>query len=43
MVGEDIRLPTFNGNGGEDLEQQLLLYEVVWMVHLVHNVDLKKA
>ena len=43
MAGEDIRLPTFNGNGPEDLEQNWFLCEVVWMVHLVHNTGLKKA
>ena len=29
MIGEDIRLPTFNGNGGEDPEQYWFLYEAV--------------
>ena len=43
MVGHDIRLPTFNGNGVEDLEQHWFLCEVVWMVRLVHNVDLENA
>ena len=43
MVGTDVRLPTFNGNGTEDLEQHLFLYEAIWMVRLVHNVDIKKA
>ena len=43
MVGEDIILPTFNGNGAEDPEQHWFLCEVVWMVRQVHNVDIKKA
>ena len=43
MVGADIRLLTFNGNGAEDPEQHWFLYEAMWMVHLVHNADLKKA
>ena len=43
MVGEDIILPTFNGNGAEDPEQHRFLCEVVWMVRLVHNVEPKKV
>ena len=42
MDGVDIRLPTFNGNGAEDLEQHWFLCEAVWMVLLVHSVDIKK-
>ena len=43
IVGTDVRLPTFNGNGTEDLEQHWFLYEAVWMVHLVNNDDIQKA
>ena len=43
MAVTDVRLPTFNGNGMEDPEQHWFLYEVVWMVHLVHSTDIKKA
>ena len=43
MVATDVRLPTFNGNGMEHLEQHWFLYEAVWMVCLVHNADIKKA
>ena len=43
MVGTDIRLPTFNGNGVEDPEQHWFLCEAVWMVHQVHNADIRKA
>ena len=43
MAGTDVRLPTFNGNGTKDLEQHWFLSEVVWMVHLIHNVDIKKG
>ena len=43
MARHDIRLPTFNGNGAEDLEQHWFLYEHVWMVRLVHNADLRKC
>ena len=43
MVGADIRLPTFNGNIIEYSEQHWFLYEVVWMVRLVHNTYIRKA
>ena len=43
MDGEDIGLPTFNGNGVEDLEQHWFLCEVVWMVRQVHNTDIRKV
>ena len=43
MAGEDIRLPTFNGNGAEDPKQCCFLSEVVWMVRLVQNAYLLKA
>ena len=43
MATMDVRLPTFNGNGMEDLEQHWFLCEAIWMVRLVHNVDIKKA
>ena len=43
MAATDVRLPTFNGNGMEDLELNWFLCEAVWMVCLVHNVDIKKA
>ena len=42
MDGDDIWLPTFNGNGAEDLEQHWFIFEAIWMVHLVQNADLKK-
>ena len=43
MVGTDVRLPTFNGNGIEDLEKHWFLCEAVWMVRLVHNSDINKT
>ena len=43
MAVIDVRLPTFNGNGTKDLEQHWFLCEAIWMVHLVHNADIKKA
>ena len=42
MAVASIWLPTFNGNGAEDPEQHWFLYEVVWMVRLEHNADIKK-
>ena len=42
-AGAAIRLPTFNGNGAEDPKQHWFLCEVVWMVRLVHNANIKKA
>ena len=43
MATMDVRLPTFNGNGMEDLEQHWFVCEAVWMVHLDHNEDIKKV
>ena len=43
MAGTNVRLPTFSGNGMEDPEQHWFLCEAMWMVHLVHNIDIKKA
>ena len=43
MVGTDVRLPTFNGNGTKDPEQHWFLCEAIWMVRLVHNSDIKKG
>ena len=43
MAGEDIRLPTFNGNGVEDLEKHRFLCEAVWTIHQVQNEDIRKA
>ena len=43
IAGEDIQLPTFNGNGAEDPKHYWVICEVVWMVRLVQNVDLKKT
>ena len=43
MVGTYIRLPTFNGNEVEDLEQHWFLCEPVWTVFQVQNEDIRKA
>ena len=42
MVGEDIRLPAFNGNGEEDQEQHWFLCEAVWMVFQFNSANLRK-
>ena len=43
MVGKDIRLPRFNGNGIDDPEQHGFLCEVVWTGRLVNNDDIRKV
>ena len=43
MAGEDIRLPTFNGNGVEDPDQHWFFSEVVWTVHKFKNEDISKS
>ena len=43
MARADIRLPTLNGNGVEDLDQHSFICEAIWMAHLVQNADLNKA
>ena len=43
MAVTDVWLPTFNGNGMEGPEQHWFLCEFVWMVCLVHGIDVKKA
>ena len=43
MDEADIRLPTFNRNGIEDLEQNWFLCEVVWTVFQVQSENIRKA
>ena len=43
MARTDVRLPTFTGDGTEDPEKHWFLCEAIWMVHLVHNTDIKKG
>ena len=43
MATTNVKLPTFNGNGIEDLEQHWFLCEAVWMVCLVQKVDINKG
>ena len=43
MERTDVRLPTFNGNRIENLEQHWFLCEAVWTVRLVNNDDIQKV
>ena len=42
IVGNDIKLPIFNGNGLKDLEQHWFLCEVVWIVRQVQYEAIKR-
>ena len=42
-MGDDIKLPIFQGTGAEDPEQHFLLCEVVWNIKQVQNDDTKRA
>jgi len=41
MVGGEMRLPLFHGNGSEDPQQHWLLCETVWRVKQVTDSDMK--
>ena len=43
MVGADIKLPIFNGNGLEDPEQYWFLCEDVRIVRQIQDENIKKA
>ena len=43
MVGNDIKLSIFHGNGLEDLEKHWFLCEVVWTMRQVQDEAIKKA
>ena len=43
MVGTDIKLSIFNGNGSEDPEQHWFLYEAVWIVRHIHDENINGA
>ena len=40
-MGDDMKLPTFRGRGGEDLEQHWFLCEAVWTIKQVQDDDVK--
>ena len=42
MVGTDIKLPIFNGNGLEDPEQHWFLGDTVWIVRQIQDENIKK-
>ena len=43
MVGDEVKLTLFHGNGTEDPEQYWFLCEVVWTVRQAANNDVKKG
>ena len=43
MVGDDVKLPLFHGNGTEDIEKYWFLCEVVWTIKKVQDEDIKKG
>ena len=43
MVGNDVDLPLFHGNGTEDIKQYWFLCEVVWIVRQTADDDVKKV
>ena len=42
MVGNDMKLPIFNGNGLEDPKKHWFLCEVVWTMRQVQDEAIKK-
>ena len=42
-MGDDIKLPIFQGTGAKDPDQHFFLCEAVWNIRQVHNDDIKKA
>ena len=42
-MGDDIKLPIFQGTGAEDPDQHFFLCEAVWNTRQVQNDDIKKA
>ena len=43
MVGDDVKLPMFHGNGTEDPKQYWFLSEAVWTIKQVQDEDMKKG
>ena len=43
MAEANIKLPIFNGNGLEDLEQHWFLCEAIWTVQQIQDENIKKA
>ena len=42
-MGDDIKLPIFQGTGVEDPDQHLFLCEAVWNIKQVQNDDIKNV
>jgi hypothetical protein len=42
-MADEMRLPTFRGDGSEDLEQHWFLCEVVWSIKNITDEDVKQA
>jgi len=42
-MGDDIKLPAFQGTGTKDPDHHFFLCEAVWNIKQVHNDDTKKA
>ena len=43
MVGDEMKLPIFNGNGIDDLEQYWFLCEAIWTARQTIDDDVKKS
>ena len=43
MVGDDVKIPLFQGNGTKDPEQYWFLCEAIWIVKQVQDDDIKKG
>ena len=43
MVGFDIKLPIFNGNGLEDPKQHWFLCEFIWIMRQIQDENIKRA
>ena len=43
MVGDDMKLPLFHGNGTDDPEQYWFLCESVWTIRHATHDDVKKG
>jgi hypothetical protein len=42
-IADEMRLPTFRGDGSEDLDQHWFLCEFVWIINNVTDEDIKQA
>ena len=43
MAGDEMKLPIFNGNGTDDLEQYWFLCEAIWTAQQIIDDDIKKS